>query len=176
MNSIGRRNTTRLGCYAHASIVDVLEPAKRAVAALAAGESLTDIASALQRDHSRIDHVVEAEGGIAPLRGAVPPGRNTDRARRNLSRSRARRVGAWPGAAAAARGLDHQPGDTPAWRPITVPGAARRPPRVGARAAPEGVSLGHASRIAARRRRETDPAVVAAADRRLASGSLSERS
>ena len=31
-----------------------------------AGESLTDIAQALQRDHSRIYHIVEAEGGIAP--------------------------------------------------------------------------------------------------------------
>jgi IS30 family transposase len=31
-----------------------------------AGESLTDIAQALQRDHSRIFHIVEAEGGIAP--------------------------------------------------------------------------------------------------------------
>jgi IS30 family transposase len=31
-----------------------------------AGESLTDIAQALQRDQSRIFHIVEAEGGIAP--------------------------------------------------------------------------------------------------------------
>jgi IS30 family transposase len=30
-----------------------------------AGESLTDIASALQRHHSRIHHIVEAEGGMA---------------------------------------------------------------------------------------------------------------
>jgi len=31
-----------------------------------AGESLTDIALALERNHSRIYHIIEAEGGIAP--------------------------------------------------------------------------------------------------------------
>jgi hypothetical protein len=31
-----------------------------------AGESFTDIARALQRDHGRIYRIVEAEGGIAP--------------------------------------------------------------------------------------------------------------
>lgn len=55
-----------------------------------AGESLTDIAAALQRDHSRIFHIVEAEGGIAP-----PPRRRSRLAltlldREEISRSLAR--------------------------------------------------------------------------------------
>jgi IS30 family transposase len=55
-----------------------------------AGESLTDIASALQRNHSRVYHIVEAEGGIAP-----PPRRRADRAvttteREEISRGLAR--------------------------------------------------------------------------------------
>jgi IS30 family transposase len=55
-----------------------------------AGESLTDIASALQRDHSRIYHIVAAEGGIAP-----PPRRRsalavTTTEREEISRGLAR--------------------------------------------------------------------------------------
>jgi IS30 family transposase len=55
-----------------------------------AGESLSDIARALQRDHSRVYHIVEAEGGIAPVARRRSPRHLSLLDREEISRGLAR--------------------------------------------------------------------------------------
>ena len=68
-----------------------------------AGESLTAIAQALQRDHARVYRIVEAEGGIAPAprcrsRLALTPMERKEISRRIAQGPRfARWRGSWAG-------------------------------------------------------------------------------
>jgi len=116
-----------------------------------AGESLADIAKALQRDGGRIYRIVASEGGITPL-----PRR----------RSRLALTGA----------VDHQPRDSAAWRTGPLSRESSRSAGVGTRPPAQAVSSGHAPRLTDRRGGEVGRAVVAATDLALASTDLSERS
>ena len=124
-----------------------------------AGESLTDIATALQRDHSR--DLSHCRSGGRPRAAAAATCRcrlNHRRARRNFARP-GRGASCAASRAASASAVDDQSRNAPPWRPRRA--IARNGPIAGpgpARAAPKPCRLATRSALRAHRGGETGAA------------------
>src|SRR5262245_31926098 len=118
-----------------------------------AGESLTDIAKALERGTARVHEIVVAEGGIAPAAarrdrvavagggaatGAV--GAHRVRSRGDFTRPRQWRLGAGAGPTTRTGAVNDQSRDSAPRRTSVLSSAASRPARVGAESSAEAVS------------------------------------
>ena len=108
------------------------------------GESLNAIGRAL----GRIAHVVRYEvartGGIPLRHASVPASRSADGTGGHLPRPRQRDVGATDQPSAAPGSVDRESGGAPARRAASVSGGHGRRGGLGARPAPQAVSLGDA--------------------------------